>query len=250
MKLLGRKAIVTGANRSIGRAIATCFAREGADVVISFRSDEKGARDTVNDIEKYGRMAQAFYADFAHTEGVRRFFHQAVEFLGGVDVLVNNAGGYDTNPFMNLSIDDFERVLKISVSAPMLLSQLTAKDMIQKGISGAIVNISSISGNRPYPNRTAHATAKAALNMLTQVTALELAPYHIRVNAIAPGPTPYDDDDSQEPFEIPLKRLGKPEDQALAALFLASEEASWMTGQVMTIDGGLSLSFGRYTQTN
>lgn len=242
MKLLGKKAIVTGANRSIGRAIAVAFAKEGADVVISYRSDEAGAKDTISAVEQLGRLGKCIFADFSTTEGVKIFFQQAIEYLCGVDILVNNAGGYDTTAFLELEIDKFESVLKISLSAPMLLTQLAALNMIQSSIAGVIINISSISGNRPYPNRVAHSTAKAALNMLTQSTALELAQHNIRVNAIAPGATPYEDDVTPN-FEIPLKRMGKPLDQATAALFLASDESSWMTGQVLTIDGGQSLSF-------
>jgi NAD(P)-dependent dehydrogenase (short-subunit alcohol dehydrogenase family) len=235
MKLLGKKAIVTGANRSIGKAIAIAFAKEGADVVISYRSDEAGAKDTISAVEQLGRLGKCIFV-------VKIFFQQAIEYLGGVDILVNNAGGYDTTAFLELEIDKFESVLKISLSAPMLLTQLAALNMIQSSIAGVIINISSISGNRPYPNRVAHSTAKAALNMLTQATALELAQHNIRVNAIAPGATPYEDDVTPN-FEIPIKRMGKPLDQATAALFLASDESSWMTGQVLTIDGGQSLSF-------
>ena len=132
MKLLGKKAIVTGANRSIGRAIAIAFAQEGADVVISYRSDEKGAKQTVGDIEQLGRSGKCFFADFSKTEGVRQFFQQALDYLGHIDILVNNAGGYDTSSFLDLSIDKFESVLKISVSAPMLLTQLAAQSMIQE----------------------------------------------------------------------------------------------------------------------
>lgn len=242
MKLLGKKAIVTGANRSIGKAIAITFAKEGADVVISYRSDEKGAKETTNAIEQLGRLGIGFFADFSQTEGVRHFFHQALDYLGCVDILVNNAGGYDTSSFLDLDIDKFESVLRISLSAPMLLTQLVAQNMIQEDIKGAIINISSISGNRPFSNRVAHSTAKAGLNMLTQSTALELAQYNIRVNAIAPGATSYENE-VQNDDKIPLKRRGIPIDLALAALYLASEESSWITGQIMTIDGGQSLSF-------
>jgi NAD(P)-dependent dehydrogenase (short-subunit alcohol dehydrogenase family) len=245
MRLLGKKAIVTGANRSIGRSIATAFAQEGADVVISYRSDEKGAKEVIQSIEKMGRKGLALHADFSKGANVERFFKQAVEFLGSLDILVNNAGGYNTAGFLELSVDEFEQLLKVSVTAPMQLTQLAAKHMIEKGISGNIINISSISGERPYPKRVAHATGKAALNMLTKSMALELAPYNIRVNAIAPGVTPYEDDSESlsQASTIPLRRVGKPEDHAFAALYLASDESSWLTGQILTIDGGQALSF-------
>ena len=175
MRLLGKKAIVTGANRSIGRAIAIAFAKEGADVAISYRSDEAGAKNTISSIEQLGRLSKCSFADFLTTEGIKLFFQQAIEYLDRVDILVNNAGEYDTTAFLDLDIDKFESVLKVSLSTPMLLSQLAALNMIQFSTAGVIINISSISGNRPYPNRVAHSTAKAALNMLTQATALELA---------------------------------------------------------------------------
>lgn len=130
--------------------------------------------------------------------------------------------------------------------APTLLTQLVAKHMIKEEISGRIINVSAISGLRPYPNRVAHSTAKSALNMLTQSTALELAPYNIRVNAIVPGATPYDESiiyDNTAAKGIPLKRAGTPRDQANGAVYLASDESSWVTGHMLVVDGGQSLSF-------
>ncbi|MFI5342724.1 MAG: SDR family NAD(P)-dependent oxidoreductase [Chlamydiales bacterium] len=245
MKLLGKKAIVTGANKSIGKAIAVAFAEEGADVVISYRSDEKGAVETAKAIQNKGRLSKAIHGDFNEVKAVEHFFKQAVDFLGHVDILVNNAAGYNTSSFLDLDIEKFEYLLKVGVMAPMLLTQLAAKHMIQEGIAGTVINISSISGKRPYPNRMANSTAKSALNMLTQSTALELAPYNIRVNAIAPGTTPYDEStiyESSVMKGIPLKRAGTPRDQANAAIYLASDESSWMTGHILTVDGGQSLS--------
>jgi NAD(P)-dependent dehydrogenase (short-subunit alcohol dehydrogenase family) len=246
-KLKNKKAIITGANRSIGKGIALAFAEQGADVVISYRSDEKGANSVIEIIQKkYGCLGKSLYADFSETSNVECFFESALDFLGDIDILVNNAAGYSTTPFLDLTIEEFERLLKIGLSTSMLLTQLAAKHMIKKEISGTIVNISSISGNRPYTNRVAHSTAKAALNMLTQSTALELAPYNIRVNAIAPGTTPYDEStihDHSVRMSIPLKRAGTPRDVANAAVYLASEDASWITGQILTMDGGQSLSF-------
>lgn len=239
MKLLGKKAIVTGANRSIGKSIAIAYAKEGADVVISYRTDEKGALETVKEIQKLGRSCKAIHADFSHTKEVEKFFTQALNFLNHVNILVNNAAGYDTKPFHDVSVDTFEYLLKVGVVAPMHLTQLATSHMIKETISGSIINISSISGIRPYPNRVAHSTAKAALNMLTQSTALELAKYNIRVNAIAPGATPYDESHTLSTGI----RVGTPQDQAHGAVFLASDDSRWVTGQILTIDGGQSLSF-------
>ena len=245
MRLLNKKAIVTGANKSIGRAIAIAFAEEGADVVISYRTDEKGGAETCEVIQSKGRLV-AIHADFIEVETIEHFFQQAVDFLGHIDILVNNAAGYDTTSFLDLSVEKFQYLLKAGLVAPMLLTQLAAKHMIQNAIPGKIINISSITGIRPYPNQLAHSTAKSALNMLTQSTALELAPYNIRVNAIAPGATPYDESTIYESSVIkgiPLKRAGTARDQANAALYLASDESSWVTGHILTVDGGHSLSF-------
>jgi NAD(P)-dependent dehydrogenase (short-subunit alcohol dehydrogenase family) len=210
-------------------------------LVNSCGSDKAGADQLQNAIQALGRKSIALHADFSQEEGVESFFQEAIDFLGSVDILVNNAGGYDTSPFLDLSYDTFNHVQKISLCAPMRLTQLAAKTMIDRKQQGVILNISSISGLRPYPHRVAHSAAKAGVNMLTQSTALELAPHGIRVNAIAPGPVPYEPEDLPAP-EIPLGRRGTPEDIAKAALFLVSEEASWITGQILTIDGGLSLS--------
>ena len=245
MKLKGKKVLITGANRSIGEGIATTFAKNGTDVVISYRSDHSGASSVVKKIQETGSSGKAIYADFSQSKDINLLFNEALEFLKKIDILVNCAGGYDTTPFLSLDFNTFENLFRVGVSSAMQLTQLVAKHMISNNILGSIINISSISGSRPYPNRVAHSTAKAALNMLTQSTALELAEYGIRVNAIAPGSTPYTDNDSAFTYaeEIPLKRTGTPIDQANTALFLASEDSSWVTGQIITVDGGHSLSF-------
>lgn len=244
MRLAGKKVIVTGANRSIGKAIALLFAKEGAELVISFRSDQKGAEETINSIKKANRNASALYADFSTPEKVEQFYNECIDVLGHVDILVNNAGGYNTLSFFELTPNDFEQLLQVTLMTPFFLSQLVAKGMVEKQIKGNIINISSISGTRPTMNRVAHASGKAALNMLTQTMALELAQYGIRVNAIAPGYTPYEESSECDPAinDIPLGRAGLPSDQASTALFLATEESSWMTGQILTVDGGHSIA--------
>jgi len=244
MRLKDKKIIVTGANRSIGRAIALLFAKEGAEIIISYRSDKKGAEETVHAIKRTNGMATALHADFSTYGGVEQFYLESVHVLGQVDVLVNNAAGYNTLGFFALKPEDFQQLLQVTLLTPFLLSQLVAKGMVQKQTGGNIINISSISGTRPTLNRIAHASGKAALNMLTQSMALELAPYRIRVNAIAPGYTPYEDSSDPDPAlkDIPLGRIGLPKDHASAALFLATEESSWITGQILTVDGGHSVA--------
>lgn len=244
MRLQNRKALITGANRSIGKGIAIAFAKQGADVVIQYRSDEKGALETLDLIQACGRDGKALYADFKEPHASDTLFDEAQDFLGEIDILVNCAAGYDTTSFLELSPERFELLFHVGVLTPMRLIQKAAKRLIEIEKPGSVINISSISGNRPYLNRTAHSNAKAALNMLTQSAALELAPYNIRVNAIAPGATPYEGDHAPSMIkEIPLNRAGLPEDQANAAIFLASNDSAWMTGQILTIDGGQSLSF-------
>ncbi len=244
MRLAGKKVIVTGANRSIGKAIALLFAKEGAELVISFRSDQKGAEETISSIKKAHGKASALYADFSTHDKVGQFYNECINVLGHVDILVNNAGGYNTLSFFELTPNDFEQLLQVTLMTPFFLSQLVAKGMVEKQIKGNIINISSISGIRPTMNRVAHASGKAALNMLTQTMALELAQYGIRVNAIAPGYTPYEDNTEFDPAikDIPLGRAGLPSDQASTALFLATKESSWMTGQILTVDGGHSIA--------
>lgn len=244
MKLKGKKVIVTGANRSIGKAIALLFAKEGAELVISYRSDKKGAEEIVQSVQKRNGRVTALYADFSTHAGVEQFYQESINSLEKVDILVNNASGYNTLSFFELRPQDFEQLLQVTLLTPFFLSQLVAKGMVQKQTRGNIINISSISGKRPVLNRTAHASGKAALNMLTRTMALELAQHSIRVNAIAPGYTPYEDspDPDSAIKDIPLGRKGHPSDQASAALFLATEESSWITGQILTVDGGHSIA--------
>ena len=244
MKLKGKKAIVTGANRSIGKAIALLFAKEGAELAISYRSDQKGAEEVLECIQKAGGNANAFYADFSTCKGIEQFYHNCIHTLGHIDILVNNASGYNTLGFFELTPHDFEQLLQVTLMTPFFLSQLVAKGMVEKQTKGNIINISAITGTRPTMNRVAHASGKAALNMLTQTTALELAQHGIRVNAIAPGYTPYEESSEFDPAikSIPLGRAGLPYDLAYTALFLASEDSSWMTGQILTVDGGHSIA--------
>lgn len=233
MRLIGKKAIITGANRGIGKAIALLFAKEGAELVISYRSDKSGANEVV---KKSEGKCNAIYADFSTSDGIIQFFSESKKILGSIDILVNNAAGYNTDPFFDLKYQDFEDLLKITLLTPFLLSQWVAKDMIDLGIKGNIINVSSIAASSPTPNRIAHSSGKAALNMLTQSMALELSHYDIRVNALSPGNT---SENFENNTQIPLGRSGSPIDHAYAALFLATDPS--ITGQILTVDGGQTL---------
>jgi len=168
MGFKGKKAIVTGANRSIGRTIAVSLAEQGADVVISYRSDERGAKDTVAEIKKHGRKAASFYTDFSKTENVAAFASKALEFLGQIDILVNNAAMFSREQFHEITPEKMATILQVNMIAPFHLLQLCAKNMIDNNIKGSIVNISSIAGSTTFPKGVAYATSKAALNKSTQ----------------------------------------------------------------------------------
>lgn len=225
--LLGKKALVTGASRGVGRIIAEMLASHGADVVISYCSDRQGADETLQRMLRYQRLAKAFCADFSQGGSVVSFYRKAEEVLGQIDLLVNCAAAYDTHSFIELKPKQYELLFQVGPIASMELMQQVSLQMIEKKIEGSIVNISSIAANRPYLNRTAHCGAKAALDMLTRSAALELAPYKIRVNGIAPGSI----GNEQTAGGVKLQ------DIASATLFLVSSKSPWLTGQVLPLDG-------------
>ena len=248
MKFEGKKAIVTGANRSIGRAIAVALAKQGADIVISYRSDEAGAIATIKEINKHGGNAKCFYADFSKIENVAVFVKNAIEFLGQVDILVNNAAMLSREQFFEITPEKMASVLQVNTVAPFYLLQLCATDMVSKNVKGSIVNISSIAASTTFPRGVAYASSKAAVNKFTQNSALDLAQYGIRVNAISPGiiksgmneETAKSNPDLWKEYhnKIPLMRTGTPTDISNAALFLLSNNANWITGKIFEIDGG------------
>ena len=242
MKLKNKKALITGASRNIGASIAVKLASEGADVCLHFHSDETGVQKIKAEVESMGREALLVQADFSKRDQVNALFGEANNWAGGIDILVNNAGDYDTSSILDLDLSRFQSLLDVGVLTTTQLTQLAAKAMIARGVAGSIINISSISGFRAYPNRTAHASTKAALNMMTQSAALELGEHNIRVNAVCPGAVPYQNDAGYITDSIPLGRPGKPTDIANAVLFLVSEDASWVTGHMLVVDGGHSLS--------
>jgi len=252
-KLIGKKILVTGGNRGIGRAIATAFANAGADVLISYNKNELDAKKTIATISKYNRYANHIKVDLSNRSETQTLIEKAIKELGHIDILVNNAGILTRKAFLDISDKELERVIEINLIAPFILTQNVAKDMIEKGIKGSIINIGSISSEKASRSLPHYECSKAGLLMMTKSTALALGNYGIRVNAIQPGLTETDlnydirENDKhkwQEKIKsIPLGRAGIPEDHVGAALFLASDDSSWITGTSIIIDGGRSIHF-------
>jgi NAD(P)-dependent dehydrogenase (short-subunit alcohol dehydrogenase family) len=245
------KAVVTGGGTGIGKAIAVGFAREGADVVVSYNRNQNSAEEVVNEIHSFGSRAAAFYVDLKVKETIRPFVEKAVSFLGEIRVLVNNAGILKRTPFLEISSDEIDHILSVNLIGPFLMIQEVARKMRDGNTMGSIINISSISDRVCVKGLSHYQCSKAGLTMLTRGAAYELAPIGIRVNAIGPGLTATDiNKDLREirtsewqsrSSEIPIGRTGVPNDHVGAALFLASEEASWITGTMIVIDGGRTL---------
>jgi NAD(P)-dependent dehydrogenase (short-subunit alcohol dehydrogenase family) len=246
---MGRTAIVTGSTRGIGLAIARAFAREGARVVVNSRS----APDCAAVAGELGAAAVAVAADLARADEVRRLARDAEAALGGrVDVLVNNAGQPRVAPSETLAEADYRYTLDLNLTGCFVLSQAVARGMLARG-SGVIVNVSSINGAVPFPQRLAYCVSKAGLNMMTRVMAIEWAARGVRVNAIAPGYVETELvrglarkgilDEHLLARRTPMGRLGSPAEIADAAVFLASPAAAFITGEILTVDGGWS-SYG------
>ena len=250
--LQGRVALITGGSRGIGRSIALAFAEAGADLAVSSRNKRPPELEKVaEEIRALGKRAIAVPAHVGKKEDVGRLVQKIIGEYGRIDILVNNAGA---NPILSTMVDleeeAFEKVLEVNLKGAFLMSQAVAKEMIKQG-GGRIINISSISGLRARADRTgAYCISKAAMNMMTQVMARELAQHHILVNAIAPGSIKtefsrvnWTDPERKEQRirEIELKRFGEPEEVAGLALFLASGASSFVTGEIIRVDGGQTI---------
>ncbi len=251
MRLNDKIALVTGASHGIGKETALTFAREGADVAVTYRDREAGAQDTVQRIEAMGRRALAIHAEVTNPDDCARAVDQAIAAFGRLDVLVNNAGGTRSTSLLDLSLDDWHYTIDLCVRAPFIVGQRVARHMVEGGHGGAIINISSVHSDHVWPNDAAYGVAKAALNRLTKSMAVEWAHHGIRVNAIAPGyiniaeteeeRATYAASDGTAAPLIVAQRSAKPREIADLALFLASAEASYVSGQTIFADGGLLL---------
>ena len=244
MRLSGKHALITGAGRGIGRAIARVFVREGAAVAVA-DIDANLARDAANELERQGGRAVAIEADVANPASIRAMIESVLSAFGRIDILVNNAGIGGNTPFLETSIEEWERILRVNLTGAFLVAQAAAREMVKAG-GGRVINIASLSGQRGGTGRAAYGAAKAGLDLLTRVMAVELAEHGINVNSIAPGPIETEmakfahDAATRAAYErlVPMRRYGSPEEIADAALFLASDESRYVHGHTLNVDGG------------
>lgn len=244
-KLDGKVAVVTGASRGIGRAIALLLAKEGAKVVVNYSGSEQKAIQVVDEITSMGTEAIAVQANVSNAESVQNLMDTAIKEFGSIDVLVNNAGITRDNLLMRMKEDEWDDVINTNLKGVFLCTKAVTRQMMKQR-SGRIINISSIVGVMGNAGQANYVAAKAGVIGLTKTTARELASRNILVNAIAPGfiTTEMTDELSEDLknamlAQIPLAKLGQPEDIAKAVVFLASEDSSYMTGQTLHIDGGM-----------
>jgi 3-oxoacyl-[acyl-carrier protein] reductase len=246
-RLEGTVAVVTGASKGIGAAIAKALAAEGAAVVVNYSSGREGADKVVSQISSKGGRAVALHADVSKAGDVRRLFDETKKAFGKVDVLVNNAGVYAFAPIEEVTESEYHRQFGINVLGPLLASQEAVKHFGPAG--GSIINISSVVSENPVPNSVVYSATKSALDSITRTLAKELGPRKIRVNTIAPGGVEtegtqklgiLDSDFAKELIaRTPLGRFGQPDDIAPVAVYLASDESRWITGERLSASGGL-----------
>ncbi|WP_213423301.1 3-oxoacyl-[acyl-carrier-protein] reductase [Bhargavaea massiliensis] len=244
-KLTGKSAIVTGASRGIGRAIAIALAKEGAKVAVNFAGSEDKAAETVRMIEEAGGEAFAVRASVSSQEDVKQLVSETMERFGSVDILVNNAGITKDNLLMRMKEEEWDDVLSTNLKGVFLCTKAVARPMMKKR-SGTIVNLASVVGVAGNAGQANYVAAKAGVIGLTKTAAKELAARGIRVNAVAPGFITTDmtdklPEDVKEGMlaQIPLGKLGDPEHVARAVVFLASDDSEYITGQTLHVDGGM-----------
>jgi glucose 1-dehydrogenase len=254
-RLGGKVALITGSDSGIGAATAVAFADEGADVVVTYLDDEKGAEQTRAAVTAAGRRATVVQADVSEEKEVERLFDQALADLGTIDILVNNAGvDASGKQVAELPTDVWDRAIRTNVYGYFFCCRRFTKERLAAGGPGKIINISSVHADNPNPGGADYDCSKGAIRMLTRTLALELAEKSINVNSLEPGMvlTPFnqaaiDDPEllEQQVQSIPMKRAAQPEEIAKLAVFLASADADYVTGASYVMDGGLKINLGQ-----
>lgn len=248
MRLTGKTALVTGSSQGIGEAVALRLAADGADVVIHYRSHPESAQDVVKRIATLGRRAVAIQADLSRAAEAQRLIADGVTRLGPLDILVNNAGVEKHADFWDVSEGDYDFVMDVNLKGVFFTTQTFVRHLLATKRPGKIINMSSVHEELPFPRFTPYSMSKGGLKMMTRTLAIELAPFGITVNSIAPGAieTPINRTLLNNPEKlralldnIPLKRMGTPVDIAGVAAFLASGDADYITGATIVADGGL-----------
>ena len=249
MRLENKTAVITGGGSGIGKAIGERFAAEGAAVVLADVKAET-AREAAAGIEAAGGRALAVTVDVRAPESVEAMFAAAEEAFGGLDILVNSAAIPQVCPILEMDLADWQKVIDINLTGTFIAAQAAGRRMVKAGKGGRIINLSSVNGQRAITGRGAYTAAKGGVTLLTLIMAAELGPQEITVNAIAPGPvdTPMvlkmHDEATRKAWHdhIPARRYARPEEVAAAALYLASDEAAYINGHILNVDGGFNAS--------
>ncbi|MDO9464265.1 MAG: 3-oxoacyl-ACP reductase family protein [bacterium] len=248
MRLKEKVALVTGGSRGIGRAVALELAKEGADIGVNYAKNKAAADEIVSKIHLLGRNAIPIQADVGKITDIERMVEQIWEEFGRIDILVNNAGIAYIEPFFKVSEETWDRTLDVNLKGTFFTSQIVANKMIKKQIEGRIINVSATNGQVAEVDTVHYNASKGGMDMVTCSLAIELAPFGIRVNGIAPGiiKTEIDvdffaDSKFKEHYQqhIPMRRFGEVEEVGKTAVFLASDDSSYITGHTIVIDGGL-----------
>ncbi len=255
MRLKDKVALVTGGNSGIGKAIAERFAAEGAHVAVNYRPGGDSEARAIDEVKTFGTTGIAVAGDVSQRADVERMIGEVVARFGRLDIAINNAGIEIKKPFLDVSDDEWNRVIGVNLFGAYLVSQTAARQMVKQGPGGKLLFVSSVHEDIPFPEYTSYCASKGGIRMMMRNLAMELAPYKINCNNIAPGAiaTPInqkvlDDPQARENAisEIPWGRFGRPEEVASVAVFLASDEAEYVTGSTYYVDGGLTQQVTKY----
>ncbi len=246
-KLAGKTALVTGASKGIGAAIAKDLAAAGANVVVNYASSKEGADKVVAAITAAGGKAVAIQADVANADDIERLLKETIDAFGWLDILVNNAGVFEFKPLEEITLEHFHRQFNINVLGLLLTTQAAAPHLEAAG-GGSVINISSVISHAPAPGGSVYSATKAAVDAITRSLSKELGPRRIRVNSLNPGMVETEgfhtagiagsDFQTQIESATPLGRIGQPEDIGPVAVFLASDDSGWVSGKTLLVDGG------------